>query len=261
VKDWENRYAAVSLHQGLVLTLAEDRRYLAEARPLRSLIRQTLAPGVYLLSVSDSGEAAEALKKAGVDIVARRDQAPAEDPRRTNSSAFPPLEIPARLPGAEGKGEASPQPPPAAAEALKKRFHAALEKLGLPKQEQEELASRIERRLVLSEAQLAGAVIRYEKLEARGLDYVGKASIAKQAIAVRALVEVLWTGPGGEQDRFLGIPSALEKKDGENVLVLKPPPEHGARKDRGRLREEEVIRLPLGKISLLRRIKQSIFED
>jgi len=71
LKEWESRYAGVSLNQGIILTLAEDRRYLAEARPVSSLIERELAPGVYLLSSSDRAEAARALKKAGVDIIAQ----------------------------------------------------------------------------------------------------------------------------------------------------------------------------------------------
>jgi hypothetical protein len=116
--------------------------------------------------------------------------------------------------------------------------------------ERDELEARIERRLVLRESQLAGAVIRYEKLEARGLDYVGKASVARQAIALKSAVEAWWTGPEGKTERILGVPAALEKQGGESVLALSPLP--GG---------QELLRLPLGKISLLRRIKQSIFEE
>jgi hypothetical protein len=117
---------------------------------------------------------------------------------------------------------------------------------------------------VVSESQLAGASIRYEKLEARGLDYVGKAAIAKQAIASKSLLEVLWPHPGGGTNKALGIPEALEKRGGESVLILKPFSPAGSSSGNP-LPEEtgrtESIRLPLGKISLLRRIKQSIFGE
>jgi hypothetical protein len=119
----------------------------------------------------------------------------------------------------------------------------------LPKTERDELAARIERRLVLSESQLSGASIRYEKLEARGLDYVGKASIAKQAIASKSLVEVKWPHAARGMQQTFGIPLALEKSEGESVLILDP------------VSEGDTIRIPLGKISLLRRIKKSIFGE
>jgi hypothetical protein len=300
LKDWEGRYTSVCLCRGFVLTLAEDRRYLAAAEPLASLVRATLAPGVYLLGVSESAGALEALKKAGVDIVAQRDgTVPGGGSEEAGLSGFPSLTPPPSRPpagppagvlmGAAWLGgaaalPASGVPGPATVtpgsgmpegEALKERFRAALDRLKVPRQERDELAARIERRLILHESQLAGAVIRGEKLEARGLDYVGKAAIAKQAIALKSLVEVSWTQPGGETSQALGIVAALEKKEGESVLVLNPVPgEERPREERPGAapangpeergeapRRSKELRLPLGKISLLRRIKQSIFEE
>jgi len=113
-------------------------------------------------------------------------------------------------------------------------------------EQRDELTARVNRRLVLCEAQLKDAVVRYEKLEARGLDYAGKAMIAKQAIAKQLPVEVSWPGRQ-KQESIIGIPKALEKKDDENVLVM----ESGG----------DTIRIPIGKIGLLRRIKKSIFEN
>ena len=122
----------------------------------------------------------------------------------------------------------------------------------LSREERAELAARINRKLVLNESQLKEAVVRYEKLEARGLDYVGKAMIAKQAISLQSLVEL--TGPGKGGERIFGIPKTLEKDGGENILVLSLLADSGGKSG-------ELLRIPLGKISLLRRIKKSIFES
>ena len=70
--------------------------------------------------------------------------------------------------------EGSLSPDPLQAGLYKERFRRALEKLSLTRGEREELSARIERRMILSESQLATASVRFEKLEARGLDYVGK---------------------------------------------------------------------------------------
>jgi hypothetical protein len=127
-------------------------------------------------------------------------------------------------------------------------FKTVLEKKNLPKDQRDELSARIERRLIVSEAQLVGAAVRYEKLEARGLDYVGKVRVAEQALASHSLVELFWRGSKGEPNRLLGNLKALEKSGGEVKLVLDPVP------------EGESLSVPIGKISLLRRIKRSIFE-
>jgi hypothetical protein len=257
LKDWEKRYSAVSLHQGLVLTLAEDMRYLAEAEPVASLISRTLGPGIYLLAHAGRSEAAGALRKAGVDIIAQPPvdgEVPREKPE--GNIFFLPLKdntvkewvlpyggISGPLPGEPAVlGDA---------ESIKERLRKVLDGMKFSKPEKDELRARIERRLVLSEAQLEGTSIKYEKLEARGLDYVGKAAIAKQAIASGSLLEVSWPEPGGGTNRATGIPSALEKKDGESVLILKSPPGEDGEKE---------ISVLLAKISLIRRIKQSIFE-
>ena len=258
VKDWEARYSRVSLYQGITLVLAEDGRYLVEAEPVASLISRTLAPGVYLLSAEDRGGAIQALRRAGIDIIA--------SPPRTAGvrhgdrlSPYPSLDQPPRLPGdgfspppcsdSETDRAESPPPDPFLAERYKERFRSALEKLSLARAEREELSARIERRLILSESQLAAVSVRNEKMEARGLDYVGKTSIAKQAIASKQLIEIVWSGQQGEVNRAIGLPNALQKSGGETLLVLNPVP------------SGEPISLPLGKIGLLRRVKQSIFGE
>ena len=273
LKDWEKQYGEVGLRQGLVLLLAEDRRYLAEAEPVAALIRETLAPGVYLLSSPGAGEAAEALRKAGVDIVSRRSGTGTAEIRGSlragadfeASAAFPPLKDAGLGSGMEASVSVSGLAAGAEGETLKERFRGILEKMPLGREEREELASRINRRLVLSDSQLAGAPVRYEKREARALDYVGKAAIAKQAIRSKSPVEVAWAHPQEGIIEIMGIPLTLEKTGGESVLVLNsltPQGEETPGLPAGTTRiPAEPLRIPLGKISLLRRIKKSIFGD
>jgi hypothetical protein len=264
VKDWENRYSAVSLFQGTVLTLSEDRRYLAETGILSSLIGRTLAPGVYLLAVADKDEAARILQKAGVDIIA---QPPSVSPKGDSDTAiarspYPstdvsgsgivlPFSAAAEIPAAD------PADREKAAEKQKERFREALRKSGLPKADQDELAARIERRQIVSESQLTGGSARHEKFEARNLDYVGKTIVARQAIGSGSLVEVLLPSADGGENRILGTPQALEKSGGETVLLLRPLARDGAGGEKPE--PDSELRIPLGKISLLRWIKQSIF--
>jgi hypothetical protein len=255
VKDWESRYAGVSLFQGLVLSLAEDRRYLAGMEPVASLIRRTLAPGVYLLSAEDRADAIQALRRAGIDIIAQppRDDGTMPEDRASpypSLAGAPGLPRGRPLPGDDETARLESLPPdPLRAGLYKERFRSALEKLSLPRDERAELSARIERRLILSESQLATTSAPREKLEARGLDYVGKTSIAKQAIAAKQLIEIVWSGQRGEVNRAIGLPNALQKSGGETLLVLKPVP------------SGDPIRLPLGKIGLLRRVKQSLFGE
>ncbi|MDR1418842.1 MAG: helicase-associated domain-containing protein [Treponema sp.] len=259
--DWQKRYGEVTLEEGIVLTLSQDRQYLAEAEPLRSLIRKTLTPGVYLLfedaesasftPAPETETAAEALRRAGVDIIARGGGAKTA-PRLPRKIFFSALEKGEDFPFPESPRRGDSEDPAErerAREAIKEGFRKSLEKLSLTREERAELLSRMERRLILCESQLDGASIRYEKLEARGLDYAGKANIARQAIALKSLVEVKWSSRGDSRE-VRGIPGAIEKKGGESILVLDSAENPG-----------EVLRIPLGKIGLLRRIKKSIFGE
>jgi hypothetical protein len=260
LEDWEKRYREVSLYQGVVLSLSGERSYLAGTGPLASMIQCTLAPGIYLLS-SGADEAAAALRAAGVDILARPRGAVYE---KTGAPPFllpeenPPagLEADAAVtegghPGDGGLPKEGGHPQDGlreSVESIQQKFRAMLDGMSLGRQEREELEARIKRRVIVSATQLSGAALRYEKLEARSLDYVGKSSIAKQAIAAGSVLEVNWSGPGGPS-KVLGIPETLEKRGGEMTLVLRPRA------------QDEALRIPLGKISFLRRIKQSIFGE
>jgi hypothetical protein len=274
IEDWEKRCREVALYQGVVLTLGAERSYLAESGPLAAMVRKVLAPGIFLLDASRREEAAEVLRGAGVDIVALPEPEPyvmepsagSQNPD-PDQRVFPEIFSPkSAASGSGGKSGALPKPrvpqlwdhkipsesyDEEKAERLKKKFRAYLEsdEKRYSKEERAELLVRIERRLVVSESQLQDISIRYEKLEARSLDYVGKTAIAKQAIAQGALLEIAWPS-GGIEETVLGTPENLEKKGSETILVLRP-----------RSGRAESIRIPLGKISVLRRIKQSIFGE
>jgi hypothetical protein len=250
LRDWEKRHGEVTLRRALVLTLAPEQRHLVQTKPLAKLITETLAPGIYVLPEAAEEKAAEVLRRAGVTIIARRDENTAsstgESPSDSLRNFFPPIHATAS-PVDEITHTHRTNLSERAASALTEVFHTILSKMRLGREEHDELTARIDRRLVLCESQLKEAVIRYEKLEARGLDYAGKAMIAKQAISMQSPVEVIWPGKQ-QQEHVFGIPKTLEKSDNENILFVEP------------LNGGDTVRISLGKISLLRRIKKSIFE-
>jgi hypothetical protein len=244
LKDWEKRHGEVSLKKGVVLSLAEEKRYLTETMALSGLIAETLAPGLYLLPEGSISKAVDVLKAAGIDIIARRESKPKAAASVSHYFPSPSWHKPYNdVLAMTANSDAALENP---ASALTARFHAMLEKTDLSNTVKTELSARIDRKLVLCETQLADADIRYEKLEARHMDYAGKQNIARQAVAQQSPVEVVWGGGNG--GRVFGVPKALEKEGGEFVLVITPA--SGA----------EALRVPLGKMSLIRRIKKSIFE-
>jgi len=253
--DWEKRYKEITLRRGLVLTLSPEQRHLAETKSLARFITETLAPGIYMLPESAEDKVVQALHKAGVAIIARRKENEnalhdGDSSTGTFRTFFPPLQTPFHAASAQPSADRTSRglQKDSSASILIESFHSILNKARPKGEERDELAARIDRRLVLCESQLKDAVVRYEKLEARGLDYVGKSLIAKQAISLQTPVEVIWPGKH-KQERVFGIPKALEKVDSESILVIDP------------LDEENIFRIPLGKISLLRRRRKSVFEE
>jgi hypothetical protein len=260
LKDWEKRYADVSLHTGVVLSLSKDRLYLASTEPLASMITETLAPGVFFLSVDNEEDAAEILSKAGVDIIARNNvHGNSKKVLLDNTqNFFPPLTLSSKLhtmflPEDKKNYQSDIIIDEEKSDEQKDHFRTILAKMKISKDQRDELSARIERRLILTDEQMDESSIKFEKLEARGLDYVGKHNIAKQAISAESLLEVHCSDDNGTLHKILGVPSAIDKENGEAVLVM-----HTEKNDNS---IDGTIRIALGKISLLRRIKQSIFGE
>jgi hypothetical protein len=261
LKDWEKRYSEVALNTGVVLSLSKDRLYLANTEPLASMIAAVLAPGIFLLNVDEEDDAANALEKAGVDIIARNTNQRKQKNIRLEkkTSFFLKLDTSSNRNLLSIKGEQNNHQSDIIniddekSDEQKDHFRTVLAKMKIAKDQRDELSARIERRLILSDEQMDGSSVKYEKLEARGLDYVGKHNIAKQAIASGALLEVVWSDEQGIVQRIFDVPCNIDKVNGEAVLVMHT--------EKNESNQDGLIRIALGRISLLRRIKQSIFGE
>ncbi|MDR2660119.1 MAG: helicase-associated domain-containing protein [Spirochaetaceae bacterium] len=265
LNDWEKRHSEIVIMNGISVALSEDRRYIVQAEPFASHIILNPLPGVYLLDFNERKDAIAALKKAGADMISEPCVEIKTDvsfpvkagpffvplaPRTENFGENAPKNKNVRRPIAAPACTASLIRQSAAAE-YKKRFYALLNELHPVQREYEELAARIERKLVVSPRQIKDAFIRYERREAKGLDYAGKISLVKQALNSNEMLEIIVHDSEGNEKYVTGIPVALEKTEGETVLNVKPPPESST----------GIIKISMGKIRVIRRIKQSIFSN
>jgi hypothetical protein len=273
ILEWEKRYNTVALYRGLILVLDEERRYLVDTEPLASWVIRALAPGVYQLRVHEEAIVIQALNKLGIDVVGLP-----PDPESLNKlskskklygmtgvnfipagkkmnkkertvQAFLSSEPEEESISSSRFQNSSSYPIKVKADERLQSLREILQQKSFDRQHVEEFMNRINRRVILDESQLTTAAIKHEKFEARGLDYAGKVRIVEQAISQRSLVEVFWRGAKGEPLSIIGKPIILEKFSGELILFIVQVP-------RGEQRNIE-----LGKISLIRRIKQSIFSE
>ena len=112
------------------------------------------------------------------------------------------------------------------------------------------MLSPIERRLVLTERQIALSDPRTERLEATGLDYLGKVRVVERALRSPGdRLEVLYRLPGEEPVRALLRPVRLDKNDKGLVLEAEDLGTGGP------------ARVPLGALSTVRRVRASLFGD
>ncbi len=256
IDDWYRGYASISLYHGFVLRVDESRRVLFENNAhLSSLILRALAPGVYLLDAGEPQAIQEAFAAAGlepppaVSNVAPKREAVRLPPLLVHANESAPSSSPERPDRASGRSD-SPvgSPLPDAAEDLRVSLRKELEGLGLDPEIADALRSRIDRRIALSSEQLDPESVRIEKVEARGMDFLGKVRIAEYAITTGSLLEVSYDDRDGDKTT-LGRPVSTEKRMGDVLLKIVTEP------------DRSIETLSLGKAALVRRIRGSIFSD
>jgi len=251
ISDWFRNYSAVSLFHGYILRVDESRRVLFENDEyLSSLIRKILAPGIYLLDAETPEEIQEIFSRADIDF-----HPSVSFPISKHESVdLPSLHLsrliktsPENFPG-EAAGGLVPSKVSDEFERHQSSLVMALDALALSPEFDEALRSRIERKIVLSSSQLDPDSVRIEKIEARGMDFLGKVRIAEYALASGSLLEIVLDEKEGSR-QILGRPVSTEKRTGDVLLKIIIEP------------DLKVEQISLGKAVLVRRIRGSIFSE
>ncbi len=257
---WEEEYRSLRLYRGFVLAADERQRLVIErSAALGKIVVERLAPGVYFLSVASPDDAVAALAAAGLEAPPliqaapragrARDSAAAElfAPPKAGDGARRSIDALRDLIGAAALAAGAPGPDPEARLAV---LRAALATSHRTEDERRELSDRIERRLVLTERQITQSDPRSERLEAGGLDYLGKVRVVERALRSSGdRLEVLYRLPGEEPVRALLRPVRLDKN--EKGLVLEAED----------LATGGPARVPLGAVSTVRRVRASLFGE
>ena len=245
LQEWEAQTRQVQLWSGLVLRVDPAKAHLLQhAEQFPQAVLETLAPGVYLLDPDHLDRVSQDLQQLGLPALP-----PAKSAKRPNdgspwsfsrwSATVPPV------------SEAPPPtwiPPvdPTPAQELTRLWQQKLEASALHEEEKEELVGRLKRRLMIEERQLTYPVTHKEKLEARGLDFLGKLRLLEQVLANPfdlVEVETRQTEAGGT---LTLRPLKLERQANE-VLLKAQDPEQG-----------KVYLLPVSRLSRVRRLRGSL---
>ncbi len=214
IEEWYGSYLSAALYKGYVLKVSEENASKIKINPaMTSRIQEELAPGIFIMNFRDDSDARSVISKCGFDFVGQI------------KSLVPKKEI---LPFADFyiKDE------PLVSKNLRKEnilsssvqienylddMKALLDEMQLTAEQREGLLHRIERKIIINSVQLRANSVRFELLEAGGMDYTGKLHVIDNAVGSKSLLEIQIIG---EKEKMIGLPVALNKKTGADIFVI-----------------------------------------
>ena len=242
INDWFSSYQSVMLYKGYVLKVSKDKAgFIETSSSFSDLIACKLGDGIYLLNVDLKEDAAKILKNLGMEYVGtsnRKDRAVTALPflsLMADENIFP-----------TSKDSVQPCSNEMEKEKIFSALSQELEKKDFTEEQKEGLMSRIRRKVVLSSVQLRGDSVRFERIEAGGMDFQGKVHIAEHALSSHSMVELVFDDDTGI---ILGTPVSIEKKEGDAIMKIVVEP------------DKKSMTFSIGRANSIKRIPGSIFKE
>ncbi|MBQ0039070.1 MAG: helicase-associated domain-containing protein [Treponema sp.] len=242
LEEWALTYGSASLYRGYVLKLSEDNAYRAENNPLfNKHILEVLAPGVYLLDFTNDMEAQVAIQKTGIDFTGRIKSARIQE----EASGWPVARGSSISLSTGGTKRYSVDPKRRVAQI--EDYKNILEEMETTRDQKDGLLDRISRRIIIEPQQLRPESVRFELMEAFGMNFTGKVHVLESAIQKNSLVEIELTG---STDVFLGMPKGLVKNTEIPVVFMTVEDKE--------TKETSDVEVEIAKISRVKRIRNSL---
>ena len=213
LEEWFALYGSASLYKGYVLKVAQEGCESVQKK-LSPHIITSLADGVFLLDFASDEEARGELSRIGLGFAANvKNPAPA-----AGSLGFAKFEATGK--SWQSQEDAPPSDPfvplsKEETEQILEGFRSKLEGLSLTAEQKEGLEERINRRTILSDQQLKPQSVKFELMEASGMNFSGKIRIIESAIQNSNLVEMEMSRT---KEILVGLPKSIAK-DGENTTA------------------------------------------
>lgn len=254
IERWCSRAGAVRLIQGLVLVVTVDVAEILElADDFREHVLERLAPGAFLVRPDREEEISRLLNRLEVGSAGAVERPRNEDAGTPDYRRFflrhqqPALSASRPLAFSEPirKNPSQPLDP----DDYPQHLHGLLADENLPEEVNQELALRIDRKLILFAEQIRPDIIPQYGIEAHGLDYVGKIRVAEKAIQDEELLEIIMRDTDGTPQRMMVKPREIKESSGD--LMLRAIQLPGQTPVRIRIRRASLVRRLSG--TLLRR--------
>jgi hypothetical protein len=254
LEDWYKNYCSASLYKGYVLRVDSDKQVLIKNTPeLAQYIQQELAPGVFLVNFESDEEAIAVFSKSNLDFIGAVKNIgvkvqPVPYPSiRIDTKATQVLKTKIEQIKENSKAEFSETSQDLFLDDLKD----TLSKQNLEAEQSDGLLSRINRKIIVNPDQLRGDSVRPEKIEASGMDFLGKVHVVEHAILSKSFLKILVSDLAAVKGstEILGLPLSVEKKDGDVHVKIRLEP------------TGEITILSIGQAKSVKRIRGAIFKE
>jgi hypothetical protein len=252
LEDWYQMYRSVTLYRGYVLHINDEHvQRMLQHPAIAPRIDREIAPGVYLLRGGTDADIRRLMEKqlgrALGKIHTASDTSGSPYPRGT-LGIFTPAKVEGRGGAIDFSQEDAPVADNHAAKAFLKSLVKELDAMDLPKEQQEELEQRIQRRIVVNLAQIKAGSVAYEKTEAGYMDFQGKIRLLDFAVNNHTPVALRMHSGGAQDTDIIGYPLALRRRAQDIQVIIRAEPDHSLQS------------YPVGKLQSVRKIRAFLFD-
>lgn len=245
IEEWYKSFTSASLYKGYILQVATDKQVLVEKNPeLSRYINHILTTGIYLMDFASNEEATDVITRSGLDFIG------GIKTLRQSSVPLPYVNLRSQNDTVHLNDEkcvshdfTNEQ------EDIINNLKDHVKTLDCSNEQKEGLLSRIQRKIILNSIQLRCDSVRLDKIEAGGMDFLGKIHVIEYAISTNSMVEFTYDDSSLNNEIIIGQPLSLDKQQSDAIVKIRKEP------------DSVIIEKSIGKARLVKRIRGSLFKE
>ena len=267
ISEWFKNYNSAFLYHGYVLKVASEKKvFIENNEKIKPFINAVLGEGIYLLDFFDDEEAKKTISESGLDFIGAIKTVINDTAGKSFCHLSPKIEKiggtgseneSGNAENAEKRCENKSEPQniqnicsKEERDEILNNFLSLIENSSLSAEQKDGLSLRVKRKIIINANQLRAESLRFERVEASGMDYSGKVHVIESAISNGNLIELVYDANAKNTlSAFVGEPLNLEKTNGDAIIHLRLVP------------SGEEKSFSLSKANLIKRIRGSIFKN
>lgn len=244
IEEWYKSFTSASLYRGYVLQVSADKQVMVEKNPeIAPYIKYILTTGIYLMDFASDEEANDVISRSGLDFIG------GIKTLRQTSAPLPFADLKPAI--SENQAHPAPaiMPPTQEKQIVIAALREQVDNLDCTPDQKEGLRSRIQRKIILNPVQLRSDSVRMEKIEASGMDFLGKIHVIEYAISTNSMIEYYYDENGTGKKVIIGQPIGLDKQQHDAIVKIRKEPDY------------TLVEMSVAKAGLVKRIRGSIFKE